>query len=54
MSMKSSEVIVTFSPSVANNIDELLLVKIWYTGISIFLFKRKESELLFRNSFSSD
>ena len=36
MSMKASE----------------LLVKIWYTGICIFFFKRKESELL-RNRFSS-
>ena len=32
---------------------EVLLVKIWYTGICIFFFKRKESELLFRNRFSS-
>ena len=45
--MKTSEVIVTFSLSVAN------LVKIWYTGICIFFFKRKELELLFRNRFSS-
>ena len=49
--MKASEVIVTFSLSVAKH-RRIAAGKNLVHGICIFFFKRKESELLFRNRFS--
>ena len=48
MSMRASEVIVTYRV-----LEQSLLVKVWYMGICIFFFKRKESEQPFRNMFPS-
>ena len=55
MSMKASEVITTFSFSVAKHRRIAAAKNLVHgdTAVCIFLFKRKESELLFRNRFSS-
>ena len=53
-SMKASEVIVTFSLSVAKQCTQRIAAgKNLLQGDMHFLVKRKESELLFRNRFSS-
>ena len=55
MSMKASEVIASFSFSVAKHRRIAAAKNLVHrdTAVCIFLFKRKESELLFRNRFSS-
>ena len=55
MSMKASEVIVTFSLRVAKQLctRRIAAGKNQVHGDMHFLVKRKESELLFRNRFSS-